>query len=268
MTSRRRTAARRHCRLSTRRRLPTRGLPTLSRSRGFTLIELLLASVLVSVAAIMMFSALRTAVAARDACARTTEPTRTGDLAFEIIRKDFENAVPPTGILAAAFTGNDYPDDRGGEADEVTFFTTAPGPQHVSGDGEVRRVQYYITSPDGPQGERVLVRKVVHDLLAQEEPPGDEEIVLRGIAGFSLQYYDTTAAGLVTSWDSTQRENALPTMVQVGIDIERPDPTLPAGSPPRVFRFTRHVQISCAVATQSNVQGLSGGGLGGSGGGF
>jgi type II secretory pathway pseudopilin PulG len=242
---------------SRRTRPPRRRRPP----AAFTLIELLLAASLVAVVAVTMFAALRTAVQARDACDRATEPVRTADLAFEVIRKDFENAVPPTGVLAQTFTGNDYTDDRGRDADTVTLFTTAPGPQHVAGDGEVRKVQYYVVSPDGPQGERVLVRKVIHNLLAPQEPAGDEEVVLRGVAGFDLQYFDSTTAAPVTSWDSSQRDNAMPPMVQVGIDLERPDPSLPAGSPLRLVRFTRHVLIPCAVAQPSNVQGLGGGGF-------
>ena len=243
-------------------------LSSLRRRGGFSLLELLLVAGLMALVATLIFGALRQVVAARDTCLRAAEPTRSADIAFEIIRKDFENAVPPTGTLASAFVGNDYPGDSGLDADEVTLFTTAPGPQHTAGDGEVRKVQYYITAPDGPQGEQLLCRKVIHNLLAPEEPPGDEEVVLRGIAGFSVQYWDSSTATLMTSWDSTQQDNAMPTMVAIEIDLNRPDPTLPPDSPPRLLSFTRRFQIPCAVAQPANVSGLSGSGLGSSGGGF
>lgn len=222
------------------------------RSSGFTLIELIMASTLVAIVAVGLFASLHVAMDARDAADRAVEPGRTSDLAFDVIRHDLEDAAPPTGTLAKEFTGTDGQDDRGRDGDYLVFYTAAPGPQHVDGDGEIRRVQYFVLAPDGTDGEHVLVRRVAHNLMSPQEPTVfDDEVVLRGVAGFGLRYYDGT--DWVDDWDSTQY-NGMPTLVEVSIDLERPskDPNQPA----TIKRYTRLVQVPCAVAQQSNVTGL------------
>jgi prepilin-type N-terminal cleavage/methylation domain-containing protein len=190
---------------------------------AFTLIELLAAVALIGLVGMTMFATLRIAVRARASTEAAVEPGRTADIAFETIRLDLENAQPPRGVLAGTTTAGNYLDDRGRDADTILFFTTAPGAQHVSADGEVRRVEYLVLSPDGPQGDHLLVRRVIHNLLSPYEPPADDEVLLRGIGGFNLRFYDPTTATWVDQWDSTQYDNNLPSVVEVSIDLDRPD---------------------------------------------
>lgn len=223
---------------------PPRPLPR----AAFTLIELLVASALVGLVAVSLFASLRLAMQAKDAAERKVEPGRTADIAFEVIRRDLENAVPPTGIIASTVTGGDYLDGRGREGDTILLFTTAPGPQHVSGDGEVRRVEYLVLAAEGQDaaaGEYLLVRRVIHNLTSPTEPPPEDEVLIRGVGGFNLRYYDGTS--WLDWWDSTQYNNALPTLMEVAISVDRPNPNDGPNAPPRTHRFTRLVQLPCAV---------------------
>jgi type II secretion system protein J len=231
----------------------TKRQPTTTARRAFTLIELLLAAVLVAMVAVLLFAFLRTAVGAKEAAERKAEPPRTIDLAFEVIRQDLENAVPPTGILAGACSGGDYQDDRGRDGDSIVFYTTSPGAQHVSGDGGIRRIEYVVLSPDGQQGDHLLVRRVTHNLLAQQEPPTDDEVVLRGVGSFNLRYYDGSQWS--DTWESSQNNNSLPSLVEVTLGLDRPATGQP-GAAVITVPFVRYVTVPCAVQQQNAVNGL------------
>lgn len=222
--------------------------------RAFTLLELLAAIGLVALVGVSLFASLRIAVKTRDSAEATVEPQRTADLAFEMIRKDLENAVPPTGRLAGIFQGQDLTDNRGREADSALFFTTAPGPEHVNGDGDIRRVQYVVV--EGTEGEFFLVRRIIHNLLSQYEPPADEEIILRNVGGFNLRFWDGTIGDWSLLWDSSQQDNNLPMVVEVTLTLDRPM-TINGVTEVVPRQFVRCVQIPCAVATQ-NTSGLGG----------
>jgi prepilin-type N-terminal cleavage/methylation domain-containing protein len=225
---------------------------------AFTLLELLAAIALIALVGLSMFTTLRIAIRARDSAEALVEPVRTADIVFETIRQDLENAQPPRGTLASTTIGNDRTDDRNRESDDIFFYTTASGAQHVSGDGELRQVEYLVLPPDGSNADYRLVRRVTHNLLSQFKPPPDDEVLLRGIGGFNLRYYDPTTATWVDQWDSTQYDNNLPSVVEVSIDLDRPDRSVGADpATPRTHRFVRHVQLPCAVPAQ-NTSGLTG----------
>ena len=223
------------------------------------MIELLAAIALIGLVGLSMFATLRIAMRARASAEAAVEPPRTADIAFEQIRLDLENAQPPRGVLAGTTTAGNYLDDRGRDADTILFFTTAPGAQHARADGDVRRVEYLVLSPDGPQGDHLLVRRVIHNLLSPYEPPADDEVLVRGIGAFNLRFFDPTTATWVDQWDSTQYDNNLPGVVEVVIELDRPDDRTGADPKvPRIHRFIRHVQLPCAVPAQ-NTTGLTGG---------
>ncbi|QOV89820.1 type II secretion system protein GspJ [Humisphaera borealis] len=233
-------------------RLPT----SARRSRAFTLLELLAAISLVALIGLSLFATLRIATRARDSSEALLEPQRTADLAFEMIRQDLENAQPPSGVLSATFTGGDFRDGRGRDGDTVRFFTTSKGPQHESGDGDIRRVEYLCLASDGndTQGEYMLVRRVIHNLLSPFEPPADDEVILRGIGGFDLQFWDGALGTWVPTWESAQQNNSVPMAIQVSIDLDRTQ-LVDGQSQVVTRRFVRVVQLPCAIPAQ-NTSGL------------
>lgn len=226
------------------------------RRSAFTLLEMLAAVALVGLVAVSIFASLRIAMKAKTSSETAVEPSRSSDLVAEVVRQDLENAVPPTGVLAGAFTGADFLDDRGRDADTMLFFTTTPAALHVSGDGEIRRIEYVVLSPDGPNGEHLLVRRVIHNLLSPQTPASDDEVVCRGVGAFNLRFYDGTS--FVDAWDSSQYNNSLPAVVEITIELDRPSGSNDNPNPVS-HKYVRYVQVPCAVAQPSTGSGLGGG---------
>jgi type II secretion system protein J len=227
----------------------------LAPSHGFTLLELTLALAMVAIMAASLYASMRVAFRAQSSAETAIEPSRTAELAFEIIRTDLQNVLPPTPytnapvVLAGAFQASDGKDDRGLDGDDVTFYTTADAPDRPSANGDVKKVELLITTQNAttPNGaaDHVLVRRVTRNLLAQVEPTPEEEVICRNVGGFNVRYYDGT--DWQTTWDSTQLSDVLPSAVEVTLELQRP---AAAGQPPRVYRFVRVFALSCAAPVQ------------------
>jgi len=221
---------------------------TISR-RGFTLIELIVAMSIVAIMAVSLYASVRIAFKAQDAAERAIEPSRTAELAMEFIRLDLDNATPPagnngqialaTGKLRGDFMGSDGTDNNH-DSDDLNFYTTADAAEHESANGEVKQVEFLITTPQN-SNERALVRRVTRNLLSALVPTPDEEVLCRGVVGFNLRYYDGTT--WQDTWDSTAVNNALPTAVEVTIELERPNTI---GSM-QTMKFVRVFTMSCAT---------------------
>jgi prepilin-type N-terminal cleavage/methylation domain-containing protein len=264
--------------------------------RAFTLLELLVALAMAGIIAGSLYSALRIGFRARTSAEAGVEPVRTAELATALLRSDFESALPATGTLAGPFVGVDGTGDGGLAADTVEFFTvgnpndaltlaaqggqqtgmgaggTMIGGQAGAASGgavataslpaEARKVQIGLVAYPGAGGisEQVLVRRVTTNLLSQVAVEGDEEVLCRGVRSLNLRYYD----GLTwqDNWDSTQLENAIPTAVEVVVELERSrDGQL------KVLRFPRVFLLSCATtAAAATGTGQTGTGTGGTGG--
>ncbi len=212
---------------------------------GFTLIELVIAMSMVAILAMSLYASLRTAFHAQASAENALEPSRTAELAIQFLREDLQDAVPPTGILAGAFIGTAGQDDRGRASDSLKFFATAPARQHASGNGEIKQIELLVTTLDN-ETDRVLVRRVTPNLLSPSTPDPDQEILCRGVSGFSLRYFD--GGDWVPSWDSTTVDNVLPAAVEVTVELDRPD----GATGLRTLRYTRVVPIPCATTASTD----------------
>lgn len=244
---------------TTTRRSSARNRPRRpSGARGFTLVELLAALAMVGVITLSLFACLRGAFKARDGAERRVEPARTANLAVDFLKADLEAAQPPRETLIGAFVGTDATDDRGRPGDSIAFYTTAPGPQHESGTGEVRRVEVGVvaaplagvtTSTVAPGGF-ALVRRVTSNLLASVQVEPDEEVLCRNVGAFDVEYWDGTV--WVPTWDSSQYDDTLPAAVRITIELDRPtqlDPAVPDSLGPR---FVRVIRLPCASTPEDD----------------
>jgi type II secretion system protein J len=220
-------------------------------TRAFTLIELVVALGIVAIMSVSMYASVRIAFKAQTSAETAVEPSRTAELAMDFVRQDLQNAVPPagnngqialaTGRLAGDFVGVDGTGNDGNHpSDDLLFYSTADAADHQAANGEIKRVELLIITPD-KSSQQQLVRRVTRNLLASLEPAPDEEVLVRGIAGFNLRYYDGTT--WQETWDSTALENALPKAIEVTIELDRPT----ADGAPRTLRFTRVFTVSCAT---------------------
>ena len=228
--------------------------------RAFTLLELLVALAMMAVLSLSLLACMRIAFRARDDARVAVEPSRTAALAMEILQADLEAAVPPRGVLAGTFIGAPQTAEQGANSATLTFYATASGPAHLSGDGEIKRVELAVVpATDGSEGQ-VLVRRVTGNLLALVPPPPDEEVICRGVVGFHLRYFDGYLWQDV--WDSSQYDQTLPPAVEVSLELERPGPASAAGPAGtlQTLRFTRVVALPCGTMPADEASSLGAGG--------
>lgn len=216
------------------------------RPGGFTLLELVVALSMVAVLIVSLSASLHIAYKAASGDEAAVEPDRTAHLAMEILRNDLENGLQSSGFLAGSFEGtqNQLGD---GEADDLIFFSTADSPQHVDANGEIKQIE--LTLEQTPSGDRVLVRRVTRNLLAQtltNPPTPDEEVLCRGVKSFSLEYLNGTT--WTPTWDSTAEDGTIPTAVQVTLQLDRPGPR----GQTQTLQFVRVFPLPCSTsATQT-----------------
>jgi hypothetical protein len=210
---------------------------------------------MVAILAGSMFATMRIAFNEQKSATLAVEPSRTVDLAMEFIRQDLETALPPHDpsqytsqyqYLAGAFQGQNTGGSSGNDADLI-FFSTGDMRQHQSGNGEIKQIELTTDVPQGAT-QKCLVRKCARNLTVETQPPPyDEEILIRGVVSFTMQYFD--GSNWNDYWDSTQMQpNELPAAVRVTIVLDRTPPGEPPGT--KQLTFTRIFQIPTSTAAQ------------------
>ena len=237
-----------------------------SACRGFTLLELIVALAMVAALCVPLYQTLRIAFKAKVRAEADMIPSRVSELAMEFLRSDIECALQPTPnspgyatttttpvvqaagtsatvpvSLAGSFVGIDSRDDRGHDGDDLTFYTTSDGPEHIAGDGEIKLVELTVLTPNGST-DHVLVRRVTRNLLSPQPVNPDDEVLCRHVASFNLRYYDGT--DWQDSWDSTQQSNELPVAVEVTLQLD-PPADAPQNQPAK--KFIRIFPIVCST---------------------
>lgn len=263
---------------------------------GFTLIELVLSMALVAIVGVSLYASLKQAFSLAADADRVVEPTRTAELAMELVSEDFDNAVSPnatnnepaitvstsaenisslTGITGAGSTASTTSNTTsstasassasgtttgwllagpfegtqsqsgGNEADDLVFFSTSDGFQHVDGTGEIKMIEITIDTPKGASSP-CLVRKVTSNLMDETLMTPDEEIVCRGVTGLTLQYFD--GQNWNPTWDSTAEDNTLPVAIQMTMTLARPG----ASGQTRTLSYQRVFVLPCSTAEQDS----------------
>ena len=186
-----------------------------ARRAGFTLLEMLVALGLMGILATVLGVSLRTGFKARATAEAALGPARAAAIALEILRREIASALPPTGILAGAFYGEDSPTSAGDrDADFVEFYALSEsGGRAAPG---IRKIVFALAA--SPEGEGdVLVRRETANLLAPTVSEPTEEILCREVLSLNLRYYDGSA--WQDSWDSGARGNVLPLLVEARIVV-------------------------------------------------
>lgn len=211
---------------------------------GFTLLELILAMAMVSMLALSLYTSLQIGLKTRERAIDRAAPVRAGEEAMEMIRKDLEAALPPTGLMAVN-SGGFYGESNqtsGSMFSRLGFVSVGDGPMHSNptGQGGMRRVVFEVLP--GQDGKAVLVRHIYSNLLTQIDIPPDDEVICRGVKVFDIQYYDASSMTWMTDWDSTQISNTLPMAVQVNLELEYPGKR---GDGPTDYLASRTYMLPC-----------------------
>jgi hypothetical protein len=204
---------------------------------------------------VALFASLHVAFKARDRSEAALEPVRTSEAVMELVRAELESALPPRGKLVGAFVGTSWQAGAGLDDDELTFYATTTAPAGVFAPGDVKQVQLR-TLVEQTTGRRVLVRRVVSNLLSPVLVEPDDEILCRGVASFDVIYYD--GVQWWTTWDSSYERDSLPVAVQVTLQLDPPMSGRNAGNL-RGPRLTRIIHFPCVgEADPSEQEGATG----------
>ena len=176
--------------------------------KGFSLIEMLAAMSMMALLAGSLYSAMNIGFKAKKKSEEAIAPLRAADIAFNIMGRDLQSALPPRGILAGPFIG---------DADSISFFTRPVNTQDAAPG--IAGVEYLLTADQEDEGrENLLMRNVRLNLLSLEEVEPYEEQLAYGVSSMEIQYFDGTV--WLDAWDSTTVGDVLPTAVDVSLTIK------------------------------------------------
>lgn len=206
---------------------------------AFTLLEVLFAAALIGAVAAALYGSLHVAVTARSSTLNRLDAGRAARFTLDALGRDLPAALPPAGILAGPFVGTDQRSPGGADADTLSLHLAKPAGDQTPGD--VRQVSYQL-SDDG-----LLVRHERSDLLAVLADEPQETVLCRGVVSLNMRYFD--GAQWLDAWDSTARENTLPTAVEVVLELVPPDQ--PDAAP---RKWTRLYVIPCGTVVPPDVE--------------
>lgn len=183
---------------------------------GFTLLEMLAALALAGVLAGGVYASLHIGFRARASAETSIAPARAAMLALELLRRDVTTALPPTGILAGPFIGEQGAASAEG-ADRLELHALVTDP--VSGIPGIRKVEFDLVPAENGAGF-LLVRRVTANLLAPVVPEPEEEVLCRHVVSFGLHYFD--GFSWLDSWHSTVQGDSAPAAVEVTLGVHPP----------------------------------------------
>ncbi len=228
--------------------------PAVGRSRrtAFTLIELLLAVMIFGIVLLAINTVFYSALHLRNRTADLMDTSQSVEQALAFIRRDFQGALPPGGVMVQWFkigpvsaqgvagtsstTSTTGTSRRGvtstGVGDALStgatgggmqtpgiqFFTTTGIINDTEPWGDIQRITYQLQAPtDRRAFGKDLVRSINRNLLATtiEEPV--EQRLLNNIDTMDIDCF--TGTQWQTTWDTTLSDVGLPTAVRIRIQF-------------------------------------------------
>ena len=183
--------------------------------RGVTLLEMLVALALMGMLASALYMSLHIGFRANASAERALAPVRSATLALELMRRDLESALPPVGVLAGPFLGEEEVLSRTGEPSDMLAFYAAVDDSRDGGPA-VRLVEFGLEEAEDGSATH-FVRRETANLLAPTTPEPTVQTLSRNALAFEVLYFD--GLDWVETWDSTARDNRLPAAVEVRLAI-------------------------------------------------
>ena len=218
--------------------------------RAFTLLEMLVALAIMGLLATSLYASLHIGFRARRAAERAIGPVRAASLALELVRRDVEAALPPTGILAGTFYGEDG-SSGGRDADTLTWFANVGEP--AQGAADIVKLELALTTLDDDGGNTALVRRLTTNLLAPKAQEPTEEVLCRRVVALSLRYFD--GSDWLDNWDSSTQDNTLPLAVEVVLEIKRDAEATATAAAAETYKLSRVFLLPCgSPPSEGNAQ--------------
>ncbi len=219
--------------------------------RAFTLLELLVAMTIMAIIGTFLYTSLHLAFKVRDSAEAAVEKTRSLEIAMSLIKEELMSAMPPTGVLAGAFKGEDEQDADGNDTDTLTFYSSDNTPGEDEKACDIRKVEFEITERDNTK-EKVIVRDITTNLLSPKTLDPDEEILCGNIQSLNFRYYD--GSDWQDSWDSTENDNSLPVAVEITITLATTGEAT-SSNDETGYSLTQTVALPCGTSVTSTSTG-------------
>lgn len=218
----------------------------MSRTRpasGFTLLEIVLAMTVASMLALTLYTALRVCIIASRSASADMADIRDAGAAMDQMASDLASALPSGGELVGPFIGTSNLN-----ADQADFFIVdvAPTANQAKPMAGVMRVNWSL---ENQSSGVVLRRRMVRSLVANIEPPAQDEAFCRNVQALTLRYYDGTTWR--TAWDSEAESDALPTAVEITLETVRTEQRGAGAN----RRWTRIVRLAFAPPSSQSSSG-------------
>lgn len=184
--------------------------------RAFTLLELLVAMTIMSIIGASLYTSLHLAFRVRDSAEAAVEKARALEIAMSLIKEELSSAMPPSGVLAGAFEGEDGQDADGDDADTLSFYSSDHVPEEDEIACDVRKVEIEMVEREGSD-EKVIVRGITTNLLSPKTLDPDAEILCGGVASLNFRYYD--GSDWQDDWASGDNDNTLPEAVEITVTL-------------------------------------------------
>jgi general secretion pathway protein J len=185
-----------------------------SRATGFTLIEVLLALTVSAIVLAAMGGVFYSAVLLRKRTTAAVDNASRLQPALNLIRRDLQAAMPPSGGLAGDFRCGSL---LGGVGDGlgIQFSTANAIISDASPWGNLQEVSYQLRDPRQRTsgGGKDLVRLVNHNLLATALEEPEEQWVLGNVQSLQFSCYD--GSQWRDAWDTSLTDTNLPVAVRL-----------------------------------------------------
>ncbi len=214
-----------------------------TRSKGaFTLIEVLLATAIFSIVLVAINTIFFAALTLRQRTSDVLEESLPLNRALAVLRRDLQNALPPSsgsnsfamagdfrsGSSGAATTAFSAPGtgSRGGLANSgmaqnggLDFFTSTGALSDDQPWGDIQEVNYQLMEPlDRTHAlGKDLVRSVVRNLLAASTQAPEVQRLAGNIQSLDFSYYDGTQWR--DTWDTSAGDSGLPLAVRARVQL-------------------------------------------------
>ena len=185
---------------------------------AFTLLELLVAMTLMNILAVSLYASLYIGFRARRSSTTAIQPVRAAQIAMELIKQDITAALPPTGIMAGEFLGNNDRTADGYDCDSLLFYSSSNAAELQETTCDIRKIELIFIPSSVPE-QSVLVRRITTNLLSPKTVQPVEEILCRRVVSFNVGYFD--GFNWWDEWDSVVQNSALPKAVGISLEIER-----------------------------------------------
>ena len=176
--------------MALRQRLFRRG------ERGMTLIEVMVAVAILAMMGFMVYGGLYISLRSQERAEVLHERYHAARVFLGRIKRE----------LSMAFISLHQSDEKDtvtlfeGEKDRVVFNTTSHEPiRRNAHESDQLEVEYYVGRDD--EGEQAIIRRVKRHVDERPGKGGREEVVLRGVKDFELEYFDLDKEDWTDDWE-------------------------------------------------------------------